>query len=883
MFVHSFLNGISLVFFEATANTLFLTQYDTSELPYVYILTSIISVFLGFLYTKLEEKFVIKKLLNITLLFILASVVIFYVVIKLFDIKLANMGIMVFKDIIWMFSGIEFGILTGIIFDIRQGKRLFGLLMSGEILAGIIGGFSIGILLEHIEIIDLLIISSFSLVVSFMLLLKIIRTFSSSFDSVSGEDDEDEIDGSNSYISLIKNKYYLVFFAISLLSFFVFYFIDYIFYFKVEEHYTNEKELASFFGIFIALLNGVNLISSLFISGKSLSRYGISFGILAIPMLAIIGTSSILVTLSISIGVAFFLIIIVKLLNEVLDISILTPSFRIIYQSIPNSQRNKVLAFRETIIEPIAMGGAGLFLLGISFLEGIDIVYYLIIIFGIAWFFLGKILTGQYLESLKKIINNRMVFSDDDLLNSLDPSMFLERLKSNNDIEVIYAAKSLEKINYKHLDDVFKDLIFHDSSQVQIYAYESIARLELHHFSGTFALLLDSKTDDEVISSILQAYGKILEADAIDIIVPYLNSNSSVIKEAAIVSLMKYCGIDGILLAGDALNESIKINSQESNIQVLKTLNHIGIPGFYDFLRTSLKSKNKNVKNLAIEVLGNLQIKRLLPILISLIQEQEYKARAVQSIIKFGDSISENLMNVYNNSDSLDEKRALIKVLSSMKNKKTDDFLLEHISNPLVIDSIIGSMFNANFHSSDKYLIENILVKNLKIILDILTILKNINKRKYPNTYKVFEEEKITKIENLFFILGFIYPHSMVIQAKTNYKSNSKDKRALAVELLDNMVDSNLRKSIIPILENTSVANKLAHFEKAYPMKKKNERECFNNILCSDDYLPIVKISLIYEIGLNKDRQYLKCLENISSSTNPHIKETALWTLKKIK
>jgi len=857
-------------------------EYDTTELPYVYIFTSIISVSLGFVYTKFEEKFRVKKLLNITFLFLVSLVVIFYLLIKFYDIKITHMAIMIFKDIIWMFAGIEFGILSGIIFDIRQGKRLFGLLMSGEILAGIIGGFSISLLLKYITLTDLLLFSSFSLLLSFVLLRKIMKQFSTRFGIKNSSDDEDE-SANLSYKTLLKNRYYLVFFAISLLSFLVFYFIDYVFYFEVEEHYKSEKELASFFGVFIAFLNSVNLISSLFISGKSLSRYGISFGILAIPVLAVLGTSSILITLSVSVGIAFALIIVVKLLNEVLDITILTPSFRIIYQSIPQGQRNKVLAFRETIIEPIAMGGAGLFLLGIALFQGIEFVYYLIIFFGIIWFILGKILTKQYLQSLKSIINKRIIFSNSSLLDSLEASMFLEYLRSDDDIKIIYAIESLEKINYDQLNPILKDLMFHKSERVQIYTLETIRKLEQSYFLELIETLLAKESKEEVISTALQTYGKILEVDAIEVIEPYLYSKSSIIKEGAIVSLTRYCGIDGVLLAGSVINRVMREASQESTLQILQILNHIGMPGYYDFLRQSLNSDNKKIKKLAIEVVGNLKIKRLLPILIDLLHETYYKAVIVQSIIKFEEGVEERIIDFYVNSKDMDKKRSFIKILASLKSKTANDFLIEQTKDFSVVDFIIEALFTAGYNSENIRYIETLLESNLNTILEILADLKSIDKESYPNTHKVINEAVVKKMENIFFVLGFLYPRNMIIQAKSNYKSSSQEKKALAVELLDNILHSRLKHSSIAILENRSIENKLVYFDSSYSMDMKDEQLLFDEVLSESRYLTIVKISLIYEIGLNGKREYQKSLQNCLKDNNADIKQTAMWALDKMK
>ena len=452
LFIHSFLNGIALTFFETTANTLFLMHYSTSQLPYVYILTALFSVIAGFYYSKLEEKLSIETLLKITMLFVLFIVLFFLLFINFSDSKLAYMGIMVMKDMIWMFAGMEFGILSGLMFNIRQGKRLFGLLMSGEILAGIIGGLSVGFLLEYIDTINLLFISSITLIISFVLLLKILNKFSETF-KADAKNKEVSKEKDTSAFSLFKNRYYVLFFSISMLAFFIFYFIDYVFYFKVQETFSDEKELASFFGIFFALLNIVNLISSLFVSGVVLSRFGVTFGLLAIPVLALGGTISLLITALFSVSIGFLILITVKLLNEVIDISILNPTFKLLNKSIPRSQRVKVLAFRETVIGPTTMGTAGVFLLGASFFEGLDIVYYVIIVMSIAWLILAKYLKNEYVKSLKKLLIQREVFYDHLLLADIDENLFINGLSSENEIEVVYCLNALVKVGHKDIQN----------------------------------------------------------------------------------------------------------------------------------------------------------------------------------------------------------------------------------------------------------------------------------------------------------------------------------------------------------------------------------------------------------------------------------------------
>jgi len=856
-------------------------EYNISELPYVYISASILSVLMGLFYTKLQDKIDIQKLLKISLYFVLAMIIVFFILIKFNDHKLSAMGIMIFKDILWMFVGMEFGILTGIIFNIRQGKRLFGLLMTGEILSGILGGLSIGYILNYVQTIDLLFFSSLTLILSIVLLNKIIKTFPKSFLDAVVDDETEATDGG--YSSLLKNKYYLIFFSISLLSFLVFYFIDYIFYFTVEERFTDEKELAIFFGVFIAMLNVVNIISSVFLSGRLLSRYGVGLGLMAIPVLALIGTSSLLVTLSFSVAIAFIILMVLKLLNEAFDISILTPSFRIIYQSIPVSQRMRVMAFRETIIEPIAMGLAGVLLLLSSMVEGVEMVCYAIIIICIIWVVLAKILKVQYVDALKKLLNRRQVITDETFLENIDTSIFLKGLKSANEVEVIFSLESLAKIQYFDIVKILASLLSHDSIQVRLSVLQVIYNNDMMTLSSKLQRRIKEEKEAAVFSALLNTYCKLLGFEAITVVKPLVGNEHQYIKESAIVALVKYCGIDGILIAGELIKKLFSDDSVDKRLNALGILNRIGVLGFYDSIKESLQSQNDEIKNKAIETIGNLKVKRLVPEVIKNLNKQKFRINSINALVKFESSIIEQLIQSFESTSDLAQQTALLKVLASLKDEIANGFILKQTQNTLLVDVVYESLFKNSFRFSKKEDINELLFSNLLEVLRLYKILQSFDKEEYTNTFNVINEFKNKKVENIFLILGLAFPRETIIQARSNYQSTSQEKRAFAVELLDNLLNNEIKNSVIPILDDISLSKRITRYSKTHSLEEYNQTQYFEKIL-KDELQPLVlKLSLIYELGKNQNKNHLKHLQDLTYHTNIDIDQTANWALKQLK
>ncbi|MFT7003077.1 MAG: AAA family ATP:ADP antiporter [Sulfurimonas sp.] len=877
LFLHSFLNGIALVLFEATANTLFLMKYDITTLPYVYILTAFISVISGYFYTKLEDSISITKLLRITMLFVIFVISFFLILIKFNNSEFSYMGIMVSKDLVWMFIGMEFGILAGMIFNIRQGKRLFALLMSGEILAGILGGLSISMILNYMGTIDLLFISVIALAISFTLLNYILNRYAHRFKEEKVEEDLE--DSTLSYKAMFRNKYYVLFFVISALSFFVFYFIDYLFYYYVEAKFTNEKELASFFGVFYAVLNIVNLFSSLFIAGAMLSRYGVIFGILAIPLLGLIGISSLYVTTMFSLGIAFIILVLIKLLDEVLDISILSPTFKVLYQSIPSSQRMKVMAFRETIIEPVAMGLTGLILLGISIFEGLELVYFIIIFTSIVWMALGKMLKEHYVLSLDKLLNQREVFQGEFALDDIDIRVFTNGVKSSNELEVIYCLDALVKIKHKDIDAIFKTLLSHNSVKVRLSVLQYLDKLEKDNLCNDLSLAIEIEQNPEVLSRSLKLYSKLDALDAIEKLSQYIHNDNHQIQEGAIVGLIQFGGIDGILIGGEVLNKLLASKIKTEKMLALNILSNMNVASFYKQLKELLHYDDYEIKSITITIVGNLKIKKLIPDILINLESDEYRNTTVGSLIKFESGIFNELSKYFKETKHLKNKLALVKVFSKMKSDEAHNFLLQYTNEPLFCDEILQRLFNNNYLTSNKNLLEKLISSEVDKTLFYLDISSLLNEETFPNSCLVVNELISKKIENIFFILGFTHPKEMILKASINYKSDSKDSRAYTVEVIDNILDKNTKKMVLPILEDIAVEKKFLNY---LYTPHTDESQLINKLLIDDSFALILRLSLIFEIGKNRNKIYLEKIEELLNNENNDIKETSIWTIMQL-
>jgi len=877
LFLHSFLSGIALIFFETTANTMFLSHFDAAHIAYIYIATAFVAVLVGYNYSKLEERLDIKTLLKATMGFVVLIVTLFFIMLKLDNHQVATIAIMIFKEIIWIFISIEFALLSGMIFNIRQGKRLFGILVSGEIIAGIIGGVSIGWVLNFIDTEELLMVSIVAFSLSIVVLFQILAKFEDRLSSV-----EREEQASRHLFSL--NNYYLLFFAFSALALLVFYFIDYIFLFSVEHHYHTPKELATFFGLFFAMLNVVNLFSSLFISGKMLSRFGVAFGLFIIPLISLVGATSLLMVTLASLGFAFILVVGLKVLSKVADQSILSPTYKILYHSIHPKYRSKVVLIRETMVEPLAMGLAGVLLLGLMLLNNMMIIYTFVIVFALVWLFLAKSLKAHYVASIEEMLAKREAVEDTLLLDSVAQKLFLKNLESDNEIEVIYSLDSLMKMEYHVAPSVVVKLMQHPSKRVRLYLLKYIEDIEMEHLIEHIEERIEREEDSEVLHQLLNVYCKIASVDAIELVSDYLHNEDPLVKEGAIIGMLNYSGVDGILVAGQVLNDLFGSSKKEENILALNILSKMTIPSFHDPLEEALRSGDSDLKRIAITAVGNLKIKKFIPYLLENLELTPYRNVSALALQRFGADLYHQMASYFEATPSLDIRFSLIKVFANMRREEAKTLLLEYAAKePLLFDEIIYRLFESDFSCADEMRFIKLLEISVRYALYYMIVLELIDKEHYPNSYLVVEEIKDQRIASIFYLLGLSYSKTLMLQAKVNYFSKESNKQAYAIEVVDNIVSTQTKESVLPLLEELSLEKKLLSYDEAFIEKESSVYAFFVRVLTDSNVHTILRLSVIYEIGLNRDRDYLEYLQSLTKDEHFDTAQSAEWAINELK
>ncbi|HEX5669275.1 MAG TPA: hypothetical protein VFX73_10755, partial [Chitinophagaceae bacterium] len=139
LMILQFLQGAGIAFFFTASFASFLEKFPITELPFVMIGAAFLLWIFGWLYNKAEHALSFPKLVvSLTVLMALS-----FIVFRLFAYRSQD-GIFLYLMLAWfhvlyLLNNLQFWGIATIIFDLRQSKRLFGLISSGDIPAKFVG------------------------------------------------------------------------------------------------------------------------------------------------------------------------------------------------------------------------------------------------------------------------------------------------------------------------------------------------------------------------------------------------------------------------------------------------------------------------------------------------------------------------------------------------------------------------------------------------------------------------------------------------------------------------------------------------------------------------------------------------------------------------
>jgi AAA family ATP:ADP antiporter len=121
-------------------DSLFLSRFPITQLPYVYLSAGLIAAALIGIYSRYTATISLSQVILRSYVFIISNVVIFWVLITFYDFAWVLYAFYMWSAIVGLVALSQFWTLADEVFNPREGKRLFGILTAAGTLGAISGG-----------------------------------------------------------------------------------------------------------------------------------------------------------------------------------------------------------------------------------------------------------------------------------------------------------------------------------------------------------------------------------------------------------------------------------------------------------------------------------------------------------------------------------------------------------------------------------------------------------------------------------------------------------------------------------------------------------------------------------------------------------------------
>lgn len=892
LFMLYFFMGGAYSFTQASAFPLFLLTFSSRDLPWVYMTNALVVVVITFVYLRLSKRLSFTKLLSGNILFLFLVITSFRFGLGMTSNRWVIFGLPVLFQILINFGNLAFWSLAGRLLHVRQAKRLFGLIGGGQWAAIVLTGFLIPSIVAGIGIRNLLILAAVSMLFVFAILTTVTRIYAGQLKTL----ETGTAHAASRPTSPTPLKRYLgSIFSLVILSYVAYYFIDNIFYGQLAIQYADEEQLAGFMGFYLAGQALLILFINTFLTGPILNRFGVRLGLLILPLglIAITASSAVLGTLLNAAGILFMLAVLSKLAIMAMGFSFDLVAVNVIYQPLPPQQRARAKTMADGIVQPLANGLAGLALLlltSVLALEMVQLSYILLFILA-GWLIVVMLLNREYPAMLRKALTKRQLGGADlSIADETSVSVLIQELQNPHPGVVLYALNTLETVEQEPLRRAIPSLLEHPSTEVRQEILECIERQQMTAALDMVRERVQSESIPAVRGAALRTLSALGGPDSADTLVPFVHDANPHIRMGAIVGLIRNCGIEGVLAAGNMLLEMSKADSPEQRRLAAQIIGELGTSSFYDPLIPLLSDEQREVRRAAIQAAGQVKNPNLIPQVASALKEPALRGPASAVLVSWGEAVLSELFHSFDIADQDQETiTALIDVIGRIGGAQGEAWLKGKLADPAapIRTQVMRSLNRCGYRAQDdeKDGIQEQIRSEAAFAANTLALIADLGENEAAALFLDSLHNTLNQIQaRIFDLLSFLYDPQAIHDARANLTLARDDRRAYALEVLDVVVSKPIKTWVDPLWSDGPALQKVQQLKALIPTPHTDLEQCLREILTEREarYSIWCKACALYTIATLSLSALSDCVQQALTSPHPLLRETAIWTLVKL-
>ncbi|TLV03025.1 cyclic nucleotide-binding domain-containing protein [Dyadobacter luticola] len=825
-FFHNFFINVGTTLVYVSANVLLLENHPEYSLPIAYIAAAVAVMTAGKIYEYYEHHLILKRLSLGTMLSSLFMVVVVMGLLWLGHGIATAIAIMVGYRIIYLLINLEFWGLSALVFDVRQSKRLFSVIGSGDMPAKALGAV-LAVLIHSPSVLMILLIIS----LAFFALAFYTQILTFRYTEIPNPHHARprQIQASD---SRIIQKYFggnklltslcLGMVAIAATATW----IEYHFFVNVKYKFHSQHDVIGFVGTLLTATYVISTFVKLIFSGKTVERFGVKVTLYLLPLTTIVTSVGLIISSYFKKDEPSLLVYYCAayLLFELVRRTIFDPVFLVLFQPLSTKTRLKGHTLAKGLFEPMGMLIAGVLLWVVYTrnLSNISLTFDLSLLFAIAALVIFRKAYGHYMQELKSAISKRFIRSGEMASPAEALPIITENLKSERKEEVLNAIDWLARNKVSLFRKNVDLLLQNPSVAVRLKTLQTLAQIEKPELSETFLKYIETEPDttcQTLAVRIVCSTSRLSDEQ----LAHFLSHDDLDIVEGSILGCFE--AGKALPLIHGTLHMLFSSSSENTQLVALDCVRVMGIATYENQVKNCLRNGSEKVRNQALEVaaeVGSAQLLRELKPMLG----GNLSRSTVSALIKSGDS-GIRIVEEWLHSDPAGERiHTIIKVAEKHKHEFILQILFELIKNiyqnKLSIKS--ESIINTNHIDTFTHLAALKVLTNYSLVADYKEVISDFVNSELTHAAQLLngmDETEADQVWNntldyelnltaqrLFYLFMMQYDKDAVQNAWKGIRHAGKEKRANSLELIESLLPRNLYPSLHALFEDISIQRK---------------------------------------------------------------------------
>ncbi|UCG61114.1 MAG: HEAT repeat domain-containing protein [Candidatus Zixiibacteriota bacterium] len=907
LFANIYLLLLTYYLLKPASRSLFLAKVGPDQLPFVFIVIAFVIVPVTTLYSRASRGLRLNHLITVTMTII---------VICLFALRwlmtLPHFWVpyvyYTFASIYGVLSTSQFWLLANAVLNAAQAKRLFALLGLGAIFGAWTGGEVTSIIVKTFNIAteDLVYFSAGIIVLSMAATWAVWSMRKAEIEEPAPAQARKAVKREtigDMFGSIKRSRHLLLIVGIMTMTMMVAALVEWQFQTVSTFHFTDlangevdKSALTSFLGKFYGRLSLVSILLQIVFAYRFLRVLGVGGVILFLPLGLLLGSTALIFNVSLLTAV------LLRGADGSLKYSIDKTGRELLYLPVPLELKKKTKVFIDMFIDRWARGATGvlLILLMAAFgydsdpMEAVRRMGFVVLVFLAVWIVFALKMRREYVNTFRKAVEKREIDLSEvrvRLNESATIATLVNSLKSENDREIEYALGLLAGLQNPNLVEPLKPLLNHRSADIRRKAIHVL----MAQADKTLVPEVEKLMDDdnvEVRRDAMYFMSKLADSDRKQMLKEFLAHPEPKYRCAAVSSIAVYGSPDERrMIDENSLESLVNLPGEEGVIarrQVAGALGYLGDAGFNKYIRRVLDEPDPGVVSNTIWSIGRLRVRELVPWLLNALADSRYRPDARAALASYGSSVLGTLLDYLMDDRTASAiRRNIPRVMSQIPVQESVDGLTASISkvDPYLKYYVVKALNRLrNEHPDlkiDAVKVDDALIYETKSYYRSVQLIRAHGTEPSDGSrllLRALQEKQDQNLERIFRILGLTYPPSDIHSAYLGIVSTKRTQRASAVEFLDNLLKSNIKRYLFPILDESSAERVVRKGEELFGIRVTTREEALEGIIKGRDAW--LKVCAIYCCKGGMTERLRAAIESAVGDGDPVVRETAELVLK---